>query len=483
MIIYFVESTLLLGLLYGLYKLLLESEKMHRFNRFFLLFALVFGLTAPLISFEVDPQQSVAGIKVQQMGEVVTAPAEAVRGSVESEQPSVPAASSKTDVAPATPAESGWSVSTTDILFGIYGLIAFALLVRFVGGLVEIRNKIKSGIHKTSEHATLVLLDEPVAPQSFFSFIFLDRKKFESGAIESEILDHELTHVRQLHSLDVLVIELLKVIFWFNPFMYLYKRAIQLNHEFLADESVVRTVSSVGDYQKMLVRICSGNKPMQSTSSISYSLTKKRLRMMFRSYSPFRSVSKTALLIPILALLTLTFCSKETEYDVQYPQTTYSNVELHLDGKLDDKLGKPLGTHYTSSGEPFTGTRKIYYSDSDSLHMKQFFEDGIQTEAVMYYDNGDTVRQKHGIYQNVPHLKEIYRNGNLIYKDVPPAEGEDGMGHTRMWHENGQLSVEVSYTGFTPDKEYQGLMTEYDEEGNITKQLRYKDGEVVEKIK
>ena len=200
---------------------------------------------------------------------------------------------------------------------------------------------------------------------------------------------------------------------------------------------------------------------------------------MFPHYFLFRSGLKTALLLPIVVLLT--FCSKEKE--AEYPQSTYSNVELHLDGKLDDKLGKPLGTHYTSSGEPFTGTRKIYYSDTDSLHMKQFFEDGIQTGAVIYYDSGDTVRQKHGIYQNVPHLKEMYRNGNLVYKDIPPAEGKDGMGHTRMWHDNGQLSVEVSYTGFTPNKEYQGLMTEYDKEGNITKQVRYKDGEVIETIK
>lgn len=201
--------------------------------------------------------------------------------------------------------------------------------------------------------------------------------------------------------------------------------------------------------------------------------------MMFRYYSPFRLSSKTALLLPILALLTLTFCSnEEAEHKVQ--PTSYSEVELHLDAKRDEELGKPLGTHYISSGEPFTGTQKIYYSDTDSLHMKQFFEEGIQTGAVIYYDGGDTVRQKHGIYLNQSLLKKMYENGILVYENVPPTESEDGMGHVRLWHKNGQLSVEHSYTG---GQVKQGLLTEYDEEGNITMQERYEDGELVETIK
>ena len=151
-----------------------------------------------------------------------------------------------------------------------------------------------------------------------------------------------------------------------------------------------------------------------------------------------------------------------------------------MDGKRDKELGKPLGTHYTSSGKPFTGTRKIYYSDTDSLHMKQTFEKGIQTGAVIYYDNGDTVRQKHGVYLNKPHLKKMYKNGILVYENVPPTQSKDGMGHVRLWHKNGQLSVEHSYTG---DQVKQGLLTEYDEEGNITMQERYEDGELVETIK
>ena len=223
----------------------------------------------------------------------------------------------------------------------------------------------------------------------------------------------------------------------------------------------------------------------QFNSHLDFSLTKKRFKMMVKEFSFLRSGSKTVVLLPILALLMLTFCSKEREYKVDKPQTIYTNVELHLDGERDKELGKPLGTYYTSSGEPFTGTQKIYYTENDSLYMKQIFKDGIQTEAVIYYPDssplhGKIVRQKHGVYLDKPLLKEMYENEVMVYENVPPTESEDGMDHVRLWHDNGQLSVEHAYTG---DQIKQGLMTEYDEEGNITRQERYENGEVVEVIK
>ena len=122
MIIYLVKSTLLLGLLIGIYKLLFENEKMHRFNRFFLLFALSFGLTAPLISFEIYPEQSIAGVEMQQMERVVNAPSEAVSNSVEPliipGREAVPKAETTLDTSKGT----GWSISALDILIGLYVL-------------------------------------------------------------------------------------------------------------------------------------------------------------------------------------------------------------------------------------------------------------------------------------------------------------------------------------------------------------------------
>jgi hypothetical protein len=492
MIIYLVKSIILLALLFGLYKFLLENEKMHRFNRFFLLFALVFGLTAPLISFEVTPEQSIAGIKMQHMERVGNAPAEAISRSVEPLILPKQEAALNTEISPVVASESSRSLSTTDILLGIYGLVTLFLLIRFAGGLFEIRSKVKSGSLKETDDATLVLLNEPITPQSFFNFIFLDREQFESGKIETEVLDHELIHVRQLHSFDVLLIEFLKVIFWFNPLLYFFKHSIQLNHEFLADESVVNNGSSVSDYQNLLLRFSTGNKPMSTTSSINYSLTKKRFIMMSSSKSILRALPKMLLAVSMLSMLTFISCTDTRSIPEIYTSedlaamfgTTYSDVALHYDGKRSEELGIPLtlGAQFTSSGELFTGTQSIYYKENDSLYMELYYKDGINVGSVSFR-NGEIFRIVRGIYLSMAHTREMYVNEVLVYEDVPPAENGDELGRNRLWHRNGQLAFEGFYTGFMGNSVAQGLRTEYDEEGNMTSQERYEDGELIEKIK
>jgi len=206
---------------------------------------------------------------------------------------------------------------------------------------------------------------------------------------------------------------------------------------------------------------------------------------MLRSHSPTRSVSKIVLLLPLLALLTLTFYSEETDYTDLDLSTTYSDVELHYDAGRSEELGIPvtLGAQFTSSGELFTGTQRVYYKENDSLFMELYYEDGLNIGSVHERD-GDVYRQVHGTYRDRRHfMEEMYVNDVLIHKDIPPGETEDGLGHIRMWHENGQLAFEAFYTGHTGNIVEQGLMTEYDEEGNITSQERYEDGELVEKMK
>lgn len=485
MIIYLVKSTLLLGLLFGVYKLLLENEKMHRFNRFFLLFALIFGLTAPLISFGVSPEQSIAGIKMQQMGRIVNAPAEAVSKSVEPlitpEQKALPKAD--TEITPVTADESGWSIGLLDILFGIYGLTTLFLLIRFAGGLMEIRNKVKAGSHQKTKHATLVLLDEPITPQSFFGYIFLEKKQFESGEIEPEILDHEITHVRQLHSLDVLFTEFLKVIFWFNPLMYLYKDAIQLNHEFLADDMVVSNGSSVSDYQNMLIRVCAGSKPMKTTSSISYSLTKRRLLMIGKRFSALRSGLKHLFLFPLLGLMALMFCARadDTNGFSAYPDIdlTVSQTEIQ-----SDVLGGTVLRYKAPDSSYFTGTQNYYNKKTDQKVSSFIFENGFKTASISYNENGEETLEHSfeyaGSTNSMVAMRMFNDDGEQVEEWLAPGYDGNTLGSIKEWHPNGSLKFEVKWK---EDLKYQGIMTLYDEEGIILEQERYQDGELIEKIK
>jgi len=498
MIIYLVKSTLLLGLLFGLYKLLLENEKMHRFNRFFLLFALVFGLTAPLISFEIQPEQSIAGIQMQEVEQVVNAPAEAVNRSVQPLINPEQGLSPGSEITPNTANESNWSIGTLNVILALYGAITLFLLIRFGAGLLEIRNKVRVGTRKELDHATLVLLEEPITPQSFLDYIFLDKQPFESGEIEPEILNHEFTHVRQYHSFDVLLIEFLKVIFWFNPLMYLYKHAIQLNHEFLADEAVVSSGSSINDYQELLIRLSTRNKKLNTSSSINFSLTKKRLKMMGKKISKIKVGAVWLFVLPLSVALIIVFSAQTDDYPQtismqeiwdSMPPTTYHDVELKYEGSpglyhpLDERTGVLIGPN----GKPFTGERNTYRVETDSLIQKETIVNGkiTQTEFHMYDSTG--VFQYRSVV--IPSLDE---DGNTVssYYDDRLSDSlvlnmkkidTDSLITTKAWHSNGELAWEFQMK--MPGGGMHGLTTVYDEKGVIVEQERYEDGELIEKIK
>ncbi len=181
---------------------------------------------------------------------------------------------------------------------------------------------------------------------------------------------------------------------------------------------------------------------MNTTSSINYALTKKRLKMMGKTISAMRAFPKMLLAVSILSVLTLISCTETEEwpdyitweevYD-RIPPKIYHVPELHYDGNRSKELGIPLalGAQFTSSGELFSGTQKVYVTENDSLWMELFFKEGINTGSVMYSD-GDTTRQVHGIYKDRRELaQKMYFNGTLVYDDIRPRESEDSLGHVR----------------------------------------------------
>jgi len=300
MILYLVKSTLLLALLLGLYKLLLENEKMHQFKRFYLIFALLIGLTAPMIKYELAPNTTIVGVELDKVDQIVEVPSEYIASSIE---PIImPYKAPPEIVNDQFVSESKSSFPTGIVLLTIYLSVAMLLLIRFGYGLYQIFYSVRRGKLISLDSTTLVLLEESITPQSFLKWIFLNREDYESGKIEQDILEHERAHIRQLHSLDVIFTEILKTIFWFNPFMYGYKHAVLLNHEFLADEHVVSNVSPKEQYQKKLLEFASSQTQNMLSNNFNYSTPKRRILMLFRTHK------KNTLRFKKLTTLTLFFC-------------------------------------------------------------------------------------------------------------------------------------------------------------------------------
>jgi beta-lactamase regulating signal transducer with metallopeptidase domain len=297
MIDFLIKSTISMALLLAVYHLFLEREKMHGFNRFYLLFALAFSLALPFITFTIYKEV------------------------VSGQQPVLD--KNINFIAPVTQIVKPIDY-TTPALWLVYAAITLMLAVKFATNLYYFKKQVsKSQLQKLGD-ATLVLLDDKVIPHTFLNYIFISKDEYEHNGIEQELYTHELAHVKQKHSFDILFIEVLKTIMWFNPLLYFYKKAIQLNHEFLADESVVATTRNVISYQQLLLQKALPPANSQLASSLNFSITKKRFTMMTKTTTKSKAVLLQLSALPVLLLLVF---SLSTEVIAQTAATKKPKIE------------------------------------------------------------------------------------------------------------------------------------------------------------
>lgn len=282
MIDFLIKSSLCLILLLGIYNFFLEKEKMSLFNRFYLLGSLVISFLIPFVKFEL--QQDI--IQNNLLPEAI----KTIQGNTI-------IINQKTN-------------SFSIIFWSFYGVITLLFTFRFSKNIYVFFQKIKSNPKKKFENATLILIEENILPHTFLNYIFINKNDYENRKIEGELFTHELAHVRQKHTLDVLFIEILKTIFWFNPILIFYKKAIQLNHEFLADEKVVKSYNNVPFYQNLLLEKASWNSNFYLASNLNFLVTKKRLIMMTKTTSQSRALLKKLSVLPVLVGLVFISCSE-----------------------------------------------------------------------------------------------------------------------------------------------------------------------------
>ncbi len=278
---FLIKSTITLLVLLAVYYLFLEKEKIHVFNRFYLLFSLVFSMVLPFITIEV----------IQEIEQPTVIP-----GNIQILQGSAVILEETNYLAIG--------------LWSLYAAVSLVLAVRFFSNIIKISSKMKSNTPIDYKNAKLILVSEKTVPHTFLNTIFINETEYNNREIEAELYTHELTHVTQKHTLDILFIELLKTVFWFNPILAFYKKAIQLNHEFLADEKVVNSYNNVPFYQSLLLSKANENQTFYLASNLNYLITKKRLLMMTKTTSKTEALLKKAMLMPIVATLLFLLCTK-----------------------------------------------------------------------------------------------------------------------------------------------------------------------------
>lgn len=316
MIAYIIESGIIMMAFYGFYHVVLRNNTFFNLNRFYLLFALISAVILPLITIPVNPGSTI--IPVDLSGLTVTAQGVAA----------APALSSNNIQS------SNWSFE--NLVLVIYGLIVFFLLLKLFFGIKEIINLYQKG--KRKKHASFieVISKESKHPFSFFNLMFLPSDLTDENA-DRVVREHELTHIRQWHSLDILLVELLRIVFWFNPFLTLYKKAIVQNHEYLADQTSLR-ITEKYTYGELLLSFQSNTSNHYLSNHFKNSIIKNRLTMMYKSKTNQIKQWNYFLFLPLfLAFFVLFSCKQESEI-IKADNTEIEEVKKDVEAETNDDM-------------------------------------------------------------------------------------------------------------------------------------------------
>jgi TonB family protein len=323
---FIIESGLSLSLLAIIYVLFLRRETFFRTNRLFLLGSLLFSVVLPLIRFRVFTPRPVTLAEItvtpyQNLLETITIYSHGFSGNIEK------------------------AILSTQILIYIYIAGVAFLLSLFLFRLIQIMLKISRNNVEKGKGFNLVFLDDETTPFSFLNYVFVSRNSIQNTDY-NRMLAHEQEHIKQGHSFDVIILELLTAFQWFNPFMWMLRRAIRENHEFLADQAVLDSGVNRGEYKKLLINQFVGGQ-LVIANNFNYSLIKNRIKMMSKIKSPKLATTKTVIGVLVAVALVVAFaCEQKESVDTKAAQddeiTIISTIQydgkIKIEGTADDLL-------------------------------------------------------------------------------------------------------------------------------------------------
>jgi bla regulator protein blaR1 len=330
MIEYLIKSTTSCSILYLCYILIFSKSRNYQLNRIVLLFSVISSLIVPLINISLNGLQTKEITQNNYFYNAITGinvvTGQAIEGSRDLYN----------------------YINISNLFILIYSIIAVFLLVRFCLNLYSLISQSFISKRVLYQGKKIILLDKKVSPFSFFRTIYINEDTFINDEIENDLILHETAHASQLHSIDILFLELIQIFYWFNPFVYLFKRLIKVNHEFLADEFVIKSGSDKIEYSNKLINHTFRNKTLNLTSGFDYSLIKNRLIMLSKYEQKRRIAYQLALFVPIIAMLFVTTAfssTKDANADTKYSQKSgifYAdtlfwsgeNHEIYLKGKV-----------------------------------------------------------------------------------------------------------------------------------------------------
>ncbi len=375
MIQYLYQVTICWGLFYLLYAVLLRKETFFATNRWYLLGTLALGLIIPIIEFQI-PLKAVTPEQFHPANylETITVTAKAIENNLEE--------------IVITPVNESWNIQFT--LLTIYWLGVLFFAGRFLFGIGQILRLRFYGKAIRKAGYTLIKTNQVHLPFSFMDYLFWSDKVDFAPEDTERVLRHELCHIKDMHSIDVLLTEILSIFLWCSPFVFLYKNELKNIHEYLADRAVLQDTPTRTYGQLLLKQSQSGLQIAQANNFI-HSQLKKRILMMTKTKSQRTALLKYAAILPILFLLVFSISARN------------NLVELHNTNSLSE----------ASSTDTIPPTANLVGGEDDVFkvveEMPRF--PGCEDKAGNERKDCATKNMLMHIYTNIKYPKEARKAG------------------------------------------------------------------------
>ena len=427
-----IKSSALIAAFYLAYHFLVRKETFFNSNRWFLLTGLFTALLLPWFNitkvvYVEKPKMALADLVAYSSQNMVATPR-------------VP-----------TPEPFDWM---SLVWFG-YLAIALFLLARIVINFTSLFRMLYNQQKTKKEDFTLVDLNQNIAPFSFFNYIVYNSSLYTPEELQS-ILLHEKVHSREKHSFDVMMAKLFCIIFWFNPFVWLYKKAIIQNLEYIADHKAVQQLENPKVYQMALLKAISNQNCLSITNNFYQSLIKKRIVMLNTNQSQQRNVWKYSIILPVLIGFVMLFqiktIAQEKIGNTVLSQTNpKEEVRLVIDKNTSDADLKREAQRLRENYGVTLKYSKIKRNENGEITgIKVEFKDKKGNKGVSQVAGNEPISPIH-FYKNEDAIGFGKPRGMRVYANVPGMKTDDK--EPFVFHFDGDSLAEVSDFNFDFDFE------------------------------
>ena len=292
-LIYLLKANAAISILVLSYFLLLRNEKFFKLNRAFLIAILIFSFALPLTPaanfFKID--------QIENHPTAMNSFARVYNRISKSEQP---IANIYRDIASYHP--TAMRITSMQIIFVAYLFVVFILLLRFLFQLFNLYRIIKQSKKHLRDGIVYCEHDRELSPFSFFNYLVINKSAYDRKQSD-QIVDHEIVHIRQWHIIDILFSELAQIVLWVNPLSIVLKKYINLNLEFIADESLLDHGIDKKEYQLNILSSSFNSMRYPLTNLFNSSKLKLRIKMMNSKKSPTRNLYKYAFMLPLILVV------------------------------------------------------------------------------------------------------------------------------------------------------------------------------------